>query len=286
MRGDRPSGTSLLVSFARGLGVDDRFVDPLAPDLLPRWMAGLATMPASLGPVAALYRGSIRAVTFGLVDHNVLRTQAIDAHLLAALAEGARQLVILGAGMDARAWRLDALRGVRVFELDHPATQRYKRDRVGGRTPPTDIRYVPVDFEKDAFSERLEHAGFRCTQPSVWIWEGVAMYLPLGAIGDTIRQVTALASEGSVLAMTYRMPGKLPFGAIGRMVIPAMFAAAGEPLQAVLEPSALTSLLDPDWRVTYDDDANGWRALSSSPASPSRAFLSERLAVAHRTGAG
>lgn len=282
MRGDRPSGTSFLVSFARGLGVDDELLDPLAPDLLPWWMARLATMPASLGPVAGIYRSSIRAATFGLVDHNVLRTQAIDTHLLDALDAGARQLVILGAGMDARAWRLEALRGVDVFELDHPATQRYKRGRVAGKTPPTDIRYVPVDFEKEAFGERLESAGFSRTRPSVWIWEGVAMYLPLGAIGDTFRQVTSLAAEGSVLAMTYRIPNELPFGAIGRIAIPAMFAAAGEPLLGTLEPSALATMLAPEWRITYDDDARGWRSLTGSAAVPSKAFLSERLAVMTR----
>ena len=139
-----------------------------------------------------------------------------------------------------------------------------------------------MDFEKEAFGERLESAGFNRTRPSVWIWEGVAMYLPLGAIGDTFRQVTSLAAEGSVLAMTYRIPNELPFGAIGRIAIPAMFAAAGEPLLGTLEPSALATMLAPEWRVTYDDDARGWRSLTGSSAVPSKAFLSERLAVMTR----
>jgi methyltransferase (TIGR00027 family) len=286
MRGDRPSGTSLLVSFARGLGVDDKTLDPVAPDLLPAWMARLATMPTSLGAAASMYRRSIRMATFGLVDHNVLRTQAIDAHVLDALEMGARQLVILGAGMDARAWRLAALRGVTVFEVDHPATQRYKRDRVATKTPPTDIRYVPVDFEKEALDEPLQRAGLRPKAPSIWIWEGVAMYLSLGAVHGTLRQLTALASEGSVLAMTYRVPNELPFGALGRTAIPAFFAAAGEPLEVTLEPSELADIVAPDWSIIYDDDARGWRALTGSVATPSKAFLSERLAVLTRTGAG
>jgi methyltransferase (TIGR00027 family) len=284
LRPGMPSGTSFLVAFSRGLGVDDRILDPHATDLLPRWMARLASMPADLGPLGSVYRRSIRALTFGLVDHNVLRTEAIDAHLIRALRSGARQLVILGAGMDARAWRLDALRNKAVFEIDFPATQQYKLSRIAGRTPPTDIRYVSVDFETEQFSERLRHTGFVPEEPSVWIWEGVAMYLPLAAVSDTLGQITSLAAEGSVLAMTYRIPDRLPFGAAGRAAIPALFAAAGEPLKSTLEPSELGSALTPDWEVTYDEDATGWRALGRSAAAPARAFLSERLAVANRLG--
>jgi methyltransferase (TIGR00027 family) len=283
MRDGLPSGTSFLVAFARGLGVDERLVDPLAPNLLPRWMARVATMPAILGPAAAAYRRAIRTATFGLVDHNVLRTEAIDAHVTQALGSGARQLVILGAGMDARAWRLDALKNATVFEIDHPATQQYKRDHVAGKTPPADIRYIPVDFEKERFIERLQTAGFRPTDRSIWIWEGVTMYLPLAAVHETLAQLTRLASEGSHLAMTYRVSGHLPFGAVGRAAIPALFAAAGEPLKSTLEPSELASALAPEWDVTYDEDARGWRALTGSAADPSRAFLSERLAVVKRS---
>lgn len=184
--------------------------------------------------------------------------------------------------MDARAWRLAALRGKTVFEVDHPATQRYKLDRIAGAPPPTDIRYVSVDFEKEGFSARLRQAGFVPAEPSVWIWEGVTMYLPLAAVSDTLGQITSLAAEGSVLAMTYRIPHRLPFGAVGRAAIPALFAAAGEPLKSTLEPSELASALAADWEVTYDEDARGWIDLGRSAAAPARAFLSERLAVADR----
>ena len=184
--------------------------------------------------------------------------------------------------MDARAWRLRALQDVTVFEVDHPATQQYKRGRLAGKNPPTDIRYVAVDFEKETFADRLQNAGFRPTDPSNWIWEGVAMYLPLAAVHAMIRQLTPLAAEGSFLAMTYRVPGALPFGAVGRIAIPALFAAAGEPLKSTLEPWQVASALAPDWDVTYDDNAGGWRALTGSAANPARAFLSERLAVVKR----
>jgi len=282
MRPGLPSGTSLLVSFARGLGVDEESIDPLASELLPPVLAQLAVAPRHLGGAAGLYRAAVRASTFGLVDHMVLRTQAIDAHLVSALQTGIDQLVILGAGLDARAWRLEALKDATVFEVDHPATQRYKRKRMSRKCPPADIRYVSVDFEKDRFANALEEAGFRPGAPSAWIWEGVAMYLPLDAVHDTLRQLTSLAAAGSQLTMTYRVPGRLPYGTLGRVAIPAVFAAAGEPLKATLQPHELASAVAHDWEVTFDEDSRGWRTLTGSTANASRSFLSERLAVVKR----
>ncbi len=282
MRERSPSGTSFLVSFARGLGVDDQVLDPVAADLLPSWLGQMAAAPRRLGGAGAFYRWAVRATSVGLIDHMVLRTKAIDAHLASALQSGIDQLVILGAGLDARAWRLPALENTTVFEIDHPATQQYKQKRIGRRTARADIRYVAVDFEKERFSEGLERAGFRSTDRSVWIWEGVAMYLPLGAIHDTLQQLTSLAAAGSELAMTYRVPDMLPFGAFGRAAIPVMFKAAGEPLKSTLEPRELVSTVAPDWDVVYDENARGWQKLTGSLANPSRSFLSERLAIAKR----
>jgi O-methyltransferase involved in polyketide biosynthesis len=117
---------------------------------------------------------------------------------------------------------------------------------------------------------------------SIWIWEGVTMYLPLAAVHDTLGQLTLLAAAGSLLAMTYRVPNRLPFGAIGRAAIPTLFAAGGEPLKSTLEPTELARAVAPDWDVSYDEDARGWKALTGSAAVPARAFLSERLAVMQR----
>ena len=282
MREGLPSGTSFLVSFARGLGVDDQVLDPFAIDLLPPWLGRMAAAPHRLGGAAGFYRRAVRATTFGLIDHMVLRTKAIDAHLDSALQSGIGQLVILGAGLDARAWRLENLKQATVFEVDHPATQHYKQQRIGGRAPRADIRYVAVDFEKERFSGGLERAGFRSRDPSIWIWEGVAMYLPLGAVHETFEQLTSLAASGSELAMTYRVPGMLPFGALGRTVIPALFNVGGEPLKSTLEPHELTSAIAPEWDVIYDEDARGWQKLTGSAADPPRSFLAERLAIAKR----
>lgn len=282
MREGLPSGTSFVVSFARGLGVDEEELDPVARDLLPSWLGRIADAPRRLGGAARFYRKAVRATTLGLIDHAVLRTQAIDMHLASALRSGIDQIVILGAGLDARAWRLPGLASTTVYEIDHPATQQYKQRRIRKRTPGADIRYVAVDFETERFSEGLEREGFRPADRTVWIWEGVAMYLPIDAIRDTLEQLTRLSVAGSELAMTYRVPGMLPFGAVGRAAIPALFKAVGEPLKGTLEPRELASTLAPDWKVTYDDDARGWQKLTGSRADPALSFLGERLAIAKR----
>lgn len=282
MRADSPSGTSLLVSFARGLGVEEQPLDSLAAELLPPWLGRIASAPQYLGVAGSFYRNALRASSFGLVDHAVLRTQAIDTHLVSALHSGIDQLVILGAGLDARAWRLPALEAATVFEVDHPATQRYKRKRIGSRVAPADIRYVPVDFEKERFAPSLQRAGFRAADPSIWIWEGVTMYLHRQAIEQTLDQVTGLSASGSELAVTYLVPDSLPFGALGRLAIPAMFKAAGEPLVGALDSLELAAAIAPNWDVLYDQDSRGWQELTRSLARPPRTFRSERLALAKR----
>lgn len=284
MREGIPSGTSFLVSFARGLGVDDLELDPMASKWLPSWLGLLVDAPKRMGPVGHWYRRAIRATTFGMIDHMVLRTAAIDSHLVRAIASGIEQVVILGAGLDARAWRMPVLAGATIYEVDHPSTQGFKRDRIGDLKPPTEIRYVSVDLERERFSEIIVEAGFQPAERSVWIWEGVAMYLPIEAVRDSLSQLVPLAAPGSELLMTYRVPNALPFGPLGRIAIPLVFSMGGEALGATLSPSELESTLAPDWRVVYDQNADGWQQFSSSQAEPPRTFLGERLTVARREG--
>lgn len=254
----------------------------MASRWLPPWLGLLVDAPKRMGPVGHWYRRAIRASTLGMIDHTVLRTAAIDAHLVQAITSGIEQVVILGAGLDARAWRMPALAGATIYEVDHPATQSFKQDRIRDCKPPTEVRYVPADFERERFSELIVEAGFQPAEPSVWIWEGVAMYLPIEAVHDSLSQLIPLAAPGSELFMTYRVPNALPFGPLGRIAIPFVFSVGGEPLGATLSPSELESTLAPDWQIVYDQNADGWQQFSSSQADPARTFLGERLAVAKR----
>ena len=91
---------------------------------------------------------------------------------------GAPQVVILGAGLDGRAWRMPELRDVTVFEVDHPDSQREKAARAAALLRVArEVRFVPVDFTRDRLDEPLAAAGHDPARPTTWIWEGVVMYL-------------------------------------------------------------------------------------------------------------
>lgn len=164
MHGERPSVTAMLVSLARGASNDP---DPCADALLPLPLSLYARALRRL-PFAAR-----RALTAGLVDHLALRTAAIDRALGVAAADGARQVVLLGAGLDARAWRLGALAGSRVFEVDHPSTQAWKRARTARLgAPRAEVTLVPVDFTRDDLGAALAAAGHDAAARTAWVWRG------------------------------------------------------------------------------------------------------------------
>jgi O-methyltransferase involved in polyketide biosynthesis len=115
----------------------------------------------------------------------VVRTRLIDTMVQEALNDGAAQLVLLGAGYDSRAYRLPLAREVTVFEVDHPATQRAKRARLGvSGTSVAHVRFVGVDFELENIADRLADAGFDERARSILVWEGVISYLSESAVDD------------------------------------------------------------------------------------------------------
>lgn len=142
----------------------------------------------------------------GLTHFVVTRHRYIDDRLAAALAAGARQVVVLGAGYDARAFRFaDALGKRPVFELDHPATQgrkeRILRKLARRHAPPAvDVRRVPIDFERASIEQRLASAGYDRTLRTFFVWEGVSMYLTRDAVTKTLATIAGLAPAGSEIA--------------------------------------------------------------------------------------
>ena len=112
----------------------------------------------------------------------------IDEELVRALNGGTRQVVILGAGFDCRAYRIAGIEQERVFELDHPATQQAKRHcltRLLGAMP-DHVELVGIDFNRQSLDERLPAAGLVATSPTLWIWEGVTNYLTAAAVDGTL----------------------------------------------------------------------------------------------------
>jgi methyltransferase (TIGR00027 family) len=137
-----------------------------------------------------------------------LRTAYLDAYmrLWTEPTHGFAQVVILGAGLDTRAARL-ARAGVRVFEVDHPASQTFKRERLGVAAgyPIDAATYVPCDFEHDDFLDRLDACGFRADAPALFLWEGVVPYLSEPAIRATLRRVADGCHARTILAFDYLM---------------------------------------------------------------------------------
>jgi methyltransferase (TIGR00027 family) len=125
-----------------------------------------------------------------------------------SVAGGVAQFVILGAGLDSFAYRRrDLLDRLRVFEVDHPATQAWKRQRLAelGVEPPAGLVFAPIDFERQTLREGLEQAGFDFAELAVFSWMGVTMYLTLDAIDATLATM-AKCRAGSRVVLTYNQP--------------------------------------------------------------------------------
>jgi len=130
-----------------------------------------------------------------------LRTATFDDEVRRAVASGMTQVVILGAGLDTRAARL-ARSGVRFFEVDHPATQQDKREklaRVAGY-PVEAATFVSCDFEREDFLERLANAGHHSDEPSMFVWEGVVYYLTEAAVRATCSRIAHACHPATRLA--------------------------------------------------------------------------------------
>lgn len=287
MRRDRPSLTASLVAAIRALytALPEPYriaPDPLAAKLLPAWLS-LPARAAGLVPSAApAVHALTGAVALGLTHNVALRTRAIDDALREGLAHGATQLVLLGAGLDSRAHRLPELEGVRVLEVDHPSTHRYKADRLAnaGLSAKNTTR-VAIDFERERLSDVLPAAGFDPRAPSFWIWEGVTVYLTREAIAVTLRAVGELSAPGSRLAVTYTRPGVRRGHAIIEPLVPILGGLVGEPIRGMIETDALVELLRAaGFAPVSDESAAEWAHRFWPDEPPAREW--ERLLVAER----
>ena len=166
----------------------------------------------------------------------VARTVAIDADLRNAAAP---QVVILGAGLDGRAWRMRELVGSLVFEVDHPDSQQLKRQRIASLTPEArEVRFVPVDFKRGGLAQTLEAAGHDPHLPTAWVWEGVVMYLNRDEIEAILRSVEGRSAPGSRLIVAYHQPAWM------LLILALIVRRLGEPIRTVLTPQQMRELLE------------------------------------------
>jgi methyltransferase (TIGR00027 family) len=170
-----------------------------------------------------------------------VRTRYIDDAVQALLVEGLDQLVILGAGLDARAQRMTGLAGIALFEVDHPATQELKRRLLGPKA--RQAIYVPVDFTRDSLEPALTSAGLRPGQRTLFIWEGVTNYLDAASVDATLRFI---AHWGSHVLFTYidRAILERAEGFEGAAESIRLVDKLGEPFTFGLDPSRIATYLD------------------------------------------
>ncbi len=222
----------------------------------------------------------LAATTLGLLDHAAMRTAAIDDLLRAELRSGAEQLVILGAGLDARAWRMPELRAATVFEVDRPSTQRLKKGRVRA-LPPTArrVRFVAVDFGRDALAARLAAEGHDAARRTLWLWEGVTAYLAPASIADTLGALAGRSARGSTALVTYTTPDCSNAPAAFLPFVLAAFRLLGEPLCGRLAPGEFRSLAEAAGLAVRGDTGSPEWARAHYRGRPSRIVIRERLAV-------
>lgn len=281
----RPSRTARAAALGRTVGFAGHR-DAWAEQVLPWRDAALARrLRSRVGAEAGQGEGRLlRPLLGGLAAHATLRMLAIDECVRAGVAEGAGQVVIVGAGLDTRAWRLTELAEARVIELDLPAIQEEKRLRLAGApVRAADLRFVPVDLHRADLDWVLADVGHDADRPTVWIWEAVAMYLPTASVRATAEVLASRSAPGSRLAMTFVVPDLLGTGGLGRALAPgarALFEVLGEPVRTVLRPQEVVDLLT---GVGFDEveisDSATWA--TEAGLSPPRDLLgAERLAVA------
>jgi len=262
----RPSRTALGVARRRAAHqlLDDPLVldDPLAlPILGAEQRALLEASVRRRVPPSPEQHPVARALRAFLVA----RARYTEETLAEAATAGVRQYVVLGAGLDTFAYR-SPLPSVRVFEIDHPATQAWKLERLaeaGIRVPdgPTGVAFVPVDFHRDQLDERLVTAGFRPDEPAVFGWLGVTMYVTAESVMEVLRYAMGRPA-GSAIVFDYALaPARMNH--LQRVVHQQM----AERVARASRGSRASSRRP--WRVILPDwGPGGWSTSTEPPSTP------------------
>ncbi len=243
MKSDRPSKTAYQTALLRAahqvLDNPKVFEDPMALRIVGTQGESRIRLGKSL--FKTRLSGYIRAFV-------AARSRIVEDELAVAVKRGVRQYVVLGAGFDTFAYRNPySDSGLRVFEVDNPATQAQKRRRLDAANMgiPESLTFVSIDFENQSLAGRLQESGFRTDEPSFFSWLGVTMYLTGETVMATLKQISSSAPPGSGIVFDYIVPpSSMPF--VHRLffrVLSSRLAAAGEPWVGFFDPHLLATNL-------------------------------------------
>ncbi len=211
------------------------FADPLATKIIGR--DALDDLRSGRDRHAGDGAGGLRAFV-------AMRSRFSEDGFADAVSRGVRQYVLLGAGLDTFAYRAgESFAGVTIFEIDHPATQAWKRARLAevGISVPANVVYAPVNFESETLADGLTRARFDFAEPAFFAWLGVTPYLSRDAVMDTLSFVAKSTARGSEIVFDYTEPVEA-LDATQRANFDAMaerVAALGEPLRCFFDPPSL-----------------------------------------------
>lgn len=283
------STTAVLVcqgrAIADGRYAATRFADPVAVELLDPAEREVVDRVRG-GDVPSGRRRMAYEMARQVAPTMVSRTVAIDE---AVRGHPAGQVVILGAGLDARAWRMPELDRAVVFEVDHPASQADKRRRSDRLAPPTGRHvWVAADLAREPLAPAMVGAGFDRSVVTTWVWEGVVPYLRVEDVRATVGQIAALSAPGSRLVVNYQAKA-LPL-VVMRHVMRVVFRVARQPDPLAAEPwrslwraSGIRAVLqDSGFDVVSDSDLLALSAGLGLPAWGHASLLNGRVAVARR----
>jgi methyltransferase (TIGR00027 family) len=196
-----------------------------------------------------LARGVLRFMQYwapGGQELLTIRPRLVDELAVEEAARGVGQIVLLGAGFDTMAWRRrEALRDATIFEVDHPATQRAKRQVSEHIGLPANLRFVAVDFEREDFVVKLREAGFDAARQSFIVWVGVSYYLTGKAVADTLQRIAAISQPGTKLVWDYLLAEVVKGTSQNREALSKARRAAqlGEPWLFGLQPEQVGEYL-------------------------------------------
>jgi len=262
MHQDRPSTTAWAVALRRAVHqlLDRPLVlsDPLAIPIVGIDFAHQALAEhAEGGPIRQKYSRVMRAVVVG-------RSRFTEDRLAQSVAAGIRQYVVLGAGLDTFAHR-NPFPNLRVFEVDHPATQQWKRDLLAKAQipPPAPLCFVPVDFERQSLADQLTAHGFAPAAPAFFSWLGVVPYLTLEAFRTTLQFLGTRPAASQVVFDYATRPEHLGITErIAFEMLAKRVAAAGEPFTLFLSPEEMhTELHAANFHHIEDLDSTALNAL-------------------------
>ncbi len=204
--------------------------------------------PAADETLAADVAAGLVAPANRINDYLAARTSFFDRTVVGAIDRGVRQVVVGAAGYDGRAFRY-AKPGVRWFEVDHPATQRDKLERLQRLGIATShVPFVEADFTRDPVADRLRSAGIQAAVPSLFLLEGVAVYLDPAVLETVLEQFRRAAAPGSRLAISVSLSREYDEGARARFQ--AAVAALGEPARSTFDADQAEDLLArTGWRI-------------------------------------